>query len=76
MRELMVVEDARSHSCCQLERPRTGPLDPHVIERGGCQIDRRGRSLADEALHQEAVEKTLRWNQTVVPCDHESDSES
>ena len=35
------------------------PLGPHVIERGGIQSNSRGRSLADEALHREAVEKHL-----------------
>ena len=36
-----------------------GPLGPHVIERGGSQMNRRGRSLADEALHRVAVEKNF-----------------
>ena len=28
-----------------------GPLGPHVVERGGIQINRRGSALADEAVH-------------------------
>ena len=28
-----------------------GPLGPHLVERGGIQIERRRRALADEAVH-------------------------
>ena len=42
---------------------REGDGSPHVIERGGCrgrcQIILRRKSLADEALHRDAVEKHL-----------------
>ena len=34
-----------------------GPLGPHVTERGGIQINGRGRALAHEALHREGSGK-------------------
>ena len=40
-----------------------GPFGPHIIERGGCQINRQGRSLADEALHREAAVKHFAGKQ-------------
>ena len=36
-----------------------GSLGPHVVERGGAQINRRGCAPADEALHRGAVEKHI-----------------
>ena len=36
-----------------------GPLGPHVVERGGIQIKRRRRALADEAVHRVAQGKQL-----------------
>ena len=47
------------------DRAMAAPLGPHVIERGRRQINRRGRLLADEALHREAVVKTLLWKNTL-----------
>ena len=38
------------------------PLRPHVVARGGIQINRRGRALADEALRREAVDISLEQN--------------
>ena len=44
----------RASSSTLLETNRQGDggaLGPHIVERGGIQIERRGRSLADEAVH-------------------------
>ena len=40
-----------------------GALGPHVVERGGIQIERRRGALADEAVHGKHFngEKTLVW---------------
>ena len=61
MRELMVVEDVLRKSTFPVLLPagasarpplaNSGPLGPHVIERGGMH--------ADEALHREKVKNTL-----------------
>ena len=57
-----------------------GPLRSHVIERGGCQINRRGRSLAGEVMYRVAVEKTSLEKNTCLRvkrllCNRESHAE-
>ena len=73
MRKLVVLEDVVLKSAFQLERRtaagcqvanRQGDgsaLGPHVVERGGIQIERRRGALADETVHGKhfTVEKHL-----------------
>ena len=46
----------------------SGPPSPHVVARGGIQIKGRGKSLADEALHREAVEKHFSGTKHLFEC--------
>ena len=49
-----------------------GLLGPHVVERRGIQINCKGRSVADEALHREAVEQHFAGTEHVFENENTS----